>query len=269
MSSANDGLGRRCAPGSSRCPARAPAPRPVSASTVATAGLLDAQVTSAPGRVSPPMPSTTARSASRIARRAARAAVRSRSSHRRSRAPGRRTEITTLSRPAPLAATIWTRPGRSAARGRWRGPPARSCESLDDHAMGAPGAGGRRRHAPPRRGWRRYRAGARERPLGDDDRDGRRGVDPDRAARVRRRGRAAAIVQRRAGGTPARGRRPRAPWRRPAALAAAPGESGGAARPRGRAGAGGAGVSATADAKNGPHALAGSGEDGRAQAARP
>ena len=55
------------------------------------------------------------------------------------RAPGRRTEITTLSRPAPLAADTSTRPERSA---RTR-PLVRSTlaivVSLEVQTMGAPG----------------------------------------------------------------------------------------------------------------------------------
>ena len=82
------------------------------------------------------------------------------------------------------------------------------------------------------------------RPLGDDDRDRRRGVHPDRAARVGRRGRAAAIVQRRGA------------ERQPEAAAASTAAPASSARrrarrerrrgaTRGRAGPGGAGVSTT------------------------
>ena len=56
------------------------------------------------------------------------------------RAPGRRTEITTLSRPAPLAAATRTRPGLIA----WTRPVARSTraivESLEDQVIAAPGS---------------------------------------------------------------------------------------------------------------------------------
>ena len=185
------------------------------------------------------------------------------------RAPGRRTEIITLSRPAPLAAATRTRPGPDRADpSGGANPPARSSSRSTTTTTRARrhGLAAASRTSAASLATLSGRSDAR-RPPGDDDRDGRRGVDRrPRRLRVRRRWpRRRDPSHRRPGGTPAR-----AP---PASERRGPGQQRrrrarrerrrGAAR--GRAGPGGAGAWRPPRCDRGPHALAGSGQHGRAR----
>ncbi len=118
-------------------PAASPRTVPVSSSTVATSGLLELQVISAPFSVSPFGPSTTAPSVATSPARSGGSGPIVIEETTGTRAPRRRTVITTLSRPEPCAATIWTRPECTATTCPVDRSTRATVESPEDQATGA------------------------------------------------------------------------------------------------------------------------------------